>query len=1095
MVNNWKHLNFFDKNGKYLNFNYNQSEDMWSGTMYLPEVSIGLFEVGQIFILEEFVNKTTNLKEFGFPHGVEVATGTPGSTGGVCNWQAEWSTTDPKEIFLFQFNMDFDTGTQTSLEMEPDGPPLQIITELEIPLNSDPTETIDPEGYTVTDKITSEALQINIAIRSETENTFKRTLCIKDECTGKSIAEILIYGETTGEDERLKVMTQNMGYNILESDSEIFRNTNIKELLPDFDEVNLKRKEIMMEGSNIYPFIGSYKGLTNAIKFFGYDTLKVREFWKNVDANSPMFGKYIMSNNIDIGNPTVQLNDKKITLPNKKFRKTSLFSLVYRINNIIPDRFDEESLPITEENYDFTIEEILIKLFGLKKKLENEFLPLNARIKDITGEADFFGLLEVVNTLSRNDKKEIVAGIDTNFKLSTNDCILMEDLRSFTSFCIASEGIVDEAIVNFCNAYVAPLSPANAIGRNLLLGPIYPGEVLPPSPIGPDLNSSLGSGYDGSNVTVEALADAFLAYFTRYAPNLNRVGAWPDGESSYYLPDKPGIPIGAMTILENDSFNNITWDNVDSTWNQLNDANKFFTFNIDPQGVVAGDVFTINDPDTNTGATYTAVAGDTDTDVRNALYDQLILLIDSFTEPWIFWDVTKETGVTGDVIRVFGQNVDRLNVTCQSIYGSQLLFNQLPGETLFTWDGIERGNFEEIEWTIYKEETDISPSYYKVFRGPLSQYNKLPIILPYVGTYSVEMKLFDLYNNISSNVKTDFICVESREVEYSGWYQARKANYSWNSEAKYIWNDYGSLWNLPIAPTVTWDEESPSLYESLDRVNAILNNFGLGTSPDFQLLNYQDDGKASFSGPYQWKNLTTGGWNDTYHLWWDMTSTSGDTPAFFQFKEVQPETYLQITDLNGVTAEHYFDSTVTTLADAAAGLNVSTDPIINKYVYNVVYDATNNQMFVQAVCRYFGLRGDFKSVDMVYADGDNVCPSTGTGSPWPTGDDNCPSLIYRKGQSISSNPTWNTAKFINDGKVLPKMTWLMFVYDKCKIPGKGQPRWIIKNTTNSSVADIYFESKYLTYLFKIPGKYEITLELTDTNGNKYKKDRNILVIK
>jgi len=61
MVNNWKHLNFFDKNGKYLNFNYNQSEDMWSGTMYLPEVSIGLFEVGQIFILEEFVNKTITI--------------------------------------------------------------------------------------------------------------------------------------------------------------------------------------------------------------------------------------------------------------------------------------------------------------------------------------------------------------------------------------------------------------------------------------------------------------------------------------------------------------------------------------------------------------------------------------------------------------------------------------------------------------------------------------------------------------------------------------------------------------------------------------------------------------------------------------------------------------------------------------------------------------------------------------------------------------------------------------------------------------------------------------------------------------------------
>ena len=1095
MVNNWKHLNFFDKGGKYLNFDYDPSEDKWSGTMYLPEVSIGLFEVGQIFILEEFVNKNTNLKEFGFPHGIEVATGTTGSTGGVCEWTAEWETTDPNEIFLFQFDMDFNTGTQTSLEMEADGPPLEVITELEISLNSDPTETIDPQGYTVTDVINPEALQLNIAIRSEKENTFKRTLYIKDSCKDKIIAEILIYGETTGEDERLRVMTQNMGYNILESDSEIFRNTNIKELLPDFDEVNLKRKEIMMEGYNIYPFIGSYKGLINAIKFFGYDTLKVREFWKNVDANSPMFGKYIMSNDISVFEPSVQLNDKTITLPNKKFRKTSLFSLVYRINNIVPNRFDEESLPITEENYDFTIEEILIKLFGLKKKLENEFLPLNARIKDITGEADFFGLLEVVNTISRNDKREIVAGINTNFKLSTEDCIYMEDLRSFSSFCLASEGIVDEAIVNFCNAYIAPLSPVNAIGRNLLLGPTTPGQVYPPSPIGPDFNGPMGIPYDGSNVTIAGLADAFLAYFTRYAPDLNKVGVWPDGESSYYLPDKPGIPVGAMTILENDSFNNITWDNVDSTWNQLNDANKFFTFDIDPQGVVAGDVFTINDPDTNTGATYTAVLGDTDTDVRNALYNQLIALNNLFNQPWIWWDITKESGVTGDVVRLFGQNVDRLKVSCVSIYGSQLLFNQLPGETLFTWDGIERGNFEEIEWTIYKEETDISPSYYKVFRGPLSQYNKLPIILPYVGTYSVEMKLFDLYNNISSNVKTDFICVENREVEYSGWYQAREANYSWNSEAKEVWNNYGSLWNLPITPSVTWDEESPSLYESLDRVNAILNNFGLGASPDFQLLNYQDDGKASFSGPYRWDNLTTGGWDDTYHLWWDMTSTSGDTPAFFQFKEVQPETYLKITALNGDTAEHYFDSSITTLAEAAADLNVSTNTIINKYVYNVVYDVSNNQMFVQAVCRYFGLHGDFKTVDMVYADGDNVCPSTGTGSPWPTGDDDCPSLIYRKGQSVASNPTWNTAKFINNGKTLPKMTWVMFVYDKCKIPGKSKPRWIIKNTTNSSMADIYFESKYLTYLFKNSGKYEITLELTDTNGNKYKKNRNILVIK
>ncbi len=71
--------------------------------MYLPKVSIGLFEVGQLFILEEFVNANNNLKQFGFPHGIEVSTGTTGSTNGVCNWVAEWETSDPTDILLFTY--------------------------------------------------------------------------------------------------------------------------------------------------------------------------------------------------------------------------------------------------------------------------------------------------------------------------------------------------------------------------------------------------------------------------------------------------------------------------------------------------------------------------------------------------------------------------------------------------------------------------------------------------------------------------------------------------------------------------------------------------------------------------------------------------------------------------------------------------------------------------------------------------------------------------------------------------------------------------------------------------------------------------------
>ena len=196
------------------------------------------------------------------------------------SWEVEWDTEQPNEIFLFQFNKDFNTGTQSALVQEPDGPPLVRYDNIKIPLEFDPNQTISPEGFIISDNIKSESLQLNIAFSSGSENTYKRKLLIVDTCTNTKIAEFTVWAESIEEDERLRVMTQNMGYNVIASDSTIFRDTNLKEALPDFVEINLKRKEIMLEGSNIYPFIGSYKGLINAIKFFGYSNLKVKNFGK-----------------------------------------------------------------------------------------------------------------------------------------------------------------------------------------------------------------------------------------------------------------------------------------------------------------------------------------------------------------------------------------------------------------------------------------------------------------------------------------------------------------------------------------------------------------------------------------------------------------------------------------------------------------------------------------------------------------------------------------------------------------------------------------------------------------------------------------------
>jgi hypothetical protein len=1094
-VNKWKHLIFFDKEGKNYNMEYDSTADMWSGDIFLPQVSIDLFEVGQIFILEKMINATSNTFEYGYPH---ESTGVTGS----CDWEVEWETEQPNEIFIFQFDRYFNTGTQSALVQEPDGPPLVKYDNIKVPLDYDPNQTISIDGFIISDKIRSESLQLNIAFSSSNENTYKRKLLIVDTCTNTTVAEFTVWAESIEEDERLRVMTQNMGYNVIASDSTIFRDTNLKEALPDFVEINLKRKEIMMEGSNIYPFIGSYRGLINAIKFFGYNNLKVKEFWKNVNANSPQFGNYIQSNSVDLFAPTAQFDNLTITLPNKNFRKTSMFSLIYRINKINPNAFTDEDLPVTEEVQDFTIEEVLIKLFGLKRKLEREYLPLNAHIKDITAEADYFGLLEITNTISRNDTNTINAGINTDFKVLPSTCTYLEDLRTFNSFCLEEAGVIGEAIINFCNAYIAPLAAGNTvIGQNMIMDYV-PGQVLPPPPIGPDPNSVLGTLQNGGNVQIHDVAGVYAAYFSRYAPNLNRtLKEFVPGESSRSLPDQPGVQSGALITLTNDSFNNITWDNIGSTWNQITNANDFFTFDFNVQGASVGDVYKLTDPATSTGAIHTVILGDTIQTITTSLYNQIALLKTTQTDPWLWFDWSQITNTVGPAIRSYGNDVNRFvpSVTlANTASGGQYTETQLPGETLFTWGAIESGNFTEIEWTIYKDVSDVSPAYFYTIRGEIGIYGTLPITLPYIGDYNVEMKLFDLYNNISSSVKTSAICVDAKEVEYSGWYQSRKRRYTWGIDGTYNWNDYGSLWNLPIEPSVTWDEETPSLYDSLDRVNAILNTFGIGTNTDFQLMNYQNNGKASFSGPYQWKNLNTKTsiWNNAYHLWWDMTATTGDTPAFFEFSQIQPNSYLKIVDANGVAGTEYFDFTIDTLSKAVNQLNVSTNSIINKYVYNLVMNSSGSQIYVQGVARYYGKFGDFKSVDMVDVNGNRICESgTGiaTGDSEATG--SCLSRIYKSSQSISSNPTWSSAKFINDGKTLPPMTWVMFVYDKCRIVGKADPKWTISNTTNSSVADIYFESKYLTYLFKDPGKYMITLELTDTNGNKYKKGRNILNIK
>lgn len=265
-------------------------------------------------------------------------------------------------------------------------------------------------------------IQFNFAINSNIEGYFNRTLEIyivrkgnklKDingdteyELTTATykIAEINLYGEVIGEDERFKILLENFGRKINESETYVFRDVDVEEDLPNYIKINEKRKELLLISNEIYPYLGSYKAFTNAMKWLGYSDLRIKEYFYNVKLSDPSkYKSYYSSVEIPMDLKRNLEFNKNLTynemvygelINSPDYKKTARFGLYYDINKVTDD-YDEFGFPIVVDNFQFTASEVLIKLFGLKNLLQKYFLPHHARIIDITGEGVYFGKFTV----------------------------------------------------------------------------------------------------------------------------------------------------------------------------------------------------------------------------------------------------------------------------------------------------------------------------------------------------------------------------------------------------------------------------------------------------------------------------------------------------------------------------------------------------------------------------------------------------------------------------------------------------------------------------------------------------------------------------
>ncbi len=240
--------------------------------------------------------------------------------------------------------------------------------------------------------------------------------------------QAIVECETEAEDERLGRLLSNFGQDVDRNEELIMRKSDVNEGLVDNILLNRKRKEMLLQAEQIWPYVGSYRGLVNIINWFGYYDIRIKEYFLNVNQED---ANYLKFKQVQIPFQLAEKGENRaelVLVPSKNYKKTSKFGLFY---DIVRDsgEFDEFGVPVTEDAFAYTNEEVLIKLFALKRYLKQKFLPLNARIVDITGEGVYYERYGVNSWSDNVNRYQIDLTRDIDFDADKR--VQIVDLRPF----------------------------------------------------------------------------------------------------------------------------------------------------------------------------------------------------------------------------------------------------------------------------------------------------------------------------------------------------------------------------------------------------------------------------------------------------------------------------------------------------------------------------------------------------------------------------------------------------------------------------------------------------------------------------------------
>lgn len=481
MIKHLNKLNFFNSIGNKLDFAFDEELNLFTGTLYFRETSSGLIQNETLHILEECILETTG----------DVAYDKPKIGSNL-------------EIY-FKNNY-FNLFTVDNPYEET--PFISILSETKT--FWDKTLIVgENEEHNILSKLENKSQKINILFKTAFDGVFNDVLILRLD--GEIIAEIGLYIEVSAEDKRFVNKLADFGEYIAENEEYIFRNSNISEDNPNYNILNKKRKEYLIELHNIKPYFSSYKGILNILNLFDFGDLRLKEYWYDTKNKKFILEDINLYEKQQLDNPDNYNPDKQ---------KTTFFGLFYNINKVVEGEYDENGLPITEDNFLYSNEEILIKLYGLKNWIKDREIGGVCTIIDIVGEVTFFNKYLINFWYDEQTVDFGSYGDKVDFDVESQDkkeICYIQDLRSLLD-----------------NWSLCELDRENGL----------------------------------KNTTVISLFDkCYLGWFEKNQYSMND----PSGH------DEPNIPVGGLMRLKNQTFNK-PWNEISSKWNET--TNEITTFNI-----------------------------------------------------------------------------------------------------------------------------------------------------------------------------------------------------------------------------------------------------------------------------------------------------------------------------------------------------------------------------------------------------------------------------------------------------------------------------------------------------------------------------------